>query len=265
MSTRARSARGAAVSLVLGLLLVALMTGDARGSSRWSWPVKGAVLTKYSNDDANPYAAGMHRGIDVAAPAGTVVRAARAGEVTYAGPLGYSGLTVAVRTPDRYVTSYLHLSAVAVRRGESVAGGTRLGAVGTTGRRSTPAPHLHFGVRIAGTEHRYVDPLALLPVPGGARRMAPALRAPAVAPVAVHPAPARVPARSPTPRLQPSLPDPGLPLSLAGVALLLLTMLGAVARGRRRPAALPGVAAAPTRPGSPRPRSRPESAGLAAH
>ncbi len=81
--------------------------------------------------------------------------------MTYAGALGYSGLTVAVRTVDGYVTSYLHLAAVAVRRGEKLSGGARVGEVGTTGRRSRPEPHLHFGVRVADQEHRYVDPLTL--------------------------------------------------------------------------------------------------------
>ena len=243
MDTRARRARGAAISLALGLLLVALTAGDARGSSGWSWPVRGAVLTRYANDESNPYAAGMHRGVDIAAPVGTVVRAARAGEVTYAGRVGYSGLTVAVRTRDGYVTSYLHLSAVAVRPGESVDGGSELGAVGTTGRRSVPAPHLHFGVRIAGAERRYVDPLSLLPPLGGPSRAAPAVPAPAIAPAVVGPAPVRAgPLCSPAPRLQPALPDAGRPIALGGLALLVLALLHTALRARRRPRARPAPA-----------------------
>ena len=59
----------------------------------WTWPVRGRVLTTYTNDNARPYAGGMHRGIDIAAAVGTPVVAARAGAVTFAGPLGSSGLT----------------------------------------------------------------------------------------------------------------------------------------------------------------------------
>ena len=127
----------------------------------------------------------MHRGIDIAAPVGTNVSAARAGAVSYAGNLGSSGLTVAVRTDDgTYATSYLHLSAIAVSRGQQVDAGQRLGAVGTTGERSAHQPHLHFGVRLADRDDFYVDPLTLLPaLPSPA---APATPAPVSAPAPVR-------------------------------------------------------------------------------
>ena len=191
MRVPSRRAKRAATAVAFGVLFVASTTGEARGAPAWSWPVEGGVITHYSNDDANAYAGGMHRGIDIAAAAGTEVRAAREGEVTYAGALGYSGLTVAVRTVDGYVTSYLHLAAVAVRRGEKLSGGARVGEVGTTGRRSRPEPHLHFGVRVADQERRYVDPLTLLPALPGARPAVPATPVPAAVPVAPQPAPVR--------------------------------------------------------------------------
>lgn len=222
MRARSGKARGAAMAVGLGmLLLVVLMGGEARGSPGWTWPVEGGVLTPYSNDDVNPYAGGVHRGIDIAAAVGTPVRAARAGEVTYAGALGYSGLTVSIRTVDGYLTSYLHLSDVAVRRGEAVGGGTQLGAVGTTGRRSKPEPHLHFGVRVAGEVRHYVDPLSLLPPLPGSSPAVPATPAPATVPAVPRPAPARAvkapvrvpPVRRPEPRparIPVHLPPPAL-------------------------------------------------------
>ena len=177
--------------------LIAALAPDARSADGWTWPVRGEVLTRYANDDANPYAGGMHRGIDIAAPVGATVVAAHSGEVTYAGALGYSGITVAVRGDDgRYVASYLHLSAVSVRRGEQVSAGQRVGAVGTTGRRSVDQPHLHFGVRLADQENRYVDPLSLLPPLGEARTEPPVSTAPSTVPVATRPEPVKAPARS---------------------------------------------------------------------
>src|SRR5688572_26274379 len=172
------------VAVVVAVVVLAAAP-PAAGEDAWVWPVRGHVVTPYSNDNGRPYAGGMHRGIDIAADGGAGVVAARAGTVTHAGVVGSSGLTVAVRTADgRHVTSYLHLSAVAVRKGDSVAAGTPVGAVGTSGRRSVAEPHLHFGVRLAETEDHYVDPLGLLPALPG-----PAAAAP-VAPVAV-PAPLR--------------------------------------------------------------------------
>lgn len=248
MKVRSRKTRGAAAAGVLGILLVASTAGEARGSPGWSWPVEGRVVTTFSNDASNPYAGGEHRGIDIGAAVGTAVHAARAGEVTYAGALGYAGLTVSVRTVDGYLTSYLHLSRVAVRRGQAVSGGADLGEVGTTGRRSKPEPHLHFGVRVAGEEHHYLDPLALLPqLPGSSRPVSPA-PAPATVPAVPRPEPARAmiaPARSmpraahiPTPAARPEArpaPSPDRLPALASVP----RPARALARPGHRPRALP--------------------------
>jgi murein DD-endopeptidase MepM/ murein hydrolase activator NlpD len=148
--------------LVLTAFLSVAAALAAPAEAAWLWPVRGEVITQYRNG-SDPYAGGQHRGIDIAAAVGTPVGAAAGGEVRFAGTAGSSGLTVSVRTGDGYDTSYLHLSSIAVRAGERVAGGERLGAVGTTGERSATAPHLHFGVREAGTRYAYVDPLSLLP------------------------------------------------------------------------------------------------------
>jgi Peptidase family M23 len=184
--------------------------------AEWIWPLRGDVITPYRNGD-DPYASGQHRGIDIAGDTGAPVVAATGGEVRFAGTAGSSGLTVSVRTADgRFDTSYLHLSSVAVREGERIAAGDSIGAVGTTGVRSAAAPHLHFGVRDAGSRHAYHDPLRFLPPPTAPQppREAPA---PQPAPVPVAPAPAplpapagrRVPIRAPAQRrVPPPAPSP---------------------------------------------------------
>jgi murein DD-endopeptidase MepM/ murein hydrolase activator NlpD len=180
--------------LTAALIALALLCPSAASAQGdWQWPVRGEVITSYSNDNSKPYAGGMHRGVDIAAPVGAKVEAARAGAVSYAGNLGSSGLTVAVKTDDgTYATSYLHLSAIAVSRGEHVDGGQRLGAVGTTGERSAQQPHLHFGVRLADRDNFYIDPLTLLPpLPAAA---APTTPVPVSAPVPVRAAEQPVPA-----------------------------------------------------------------------
>ena len=180
-------------------VLAACFVPAAPAAAAWVWPVKGEVITPYRNG-SDPYASGQHRGIDIAASVGTPVVAAAGGDVRFAGSAGSSGLTVSVRTSDGYDTSYLHLSSLAVRAGVRVSAGERIGAVGTSGTRSAAAPHLHFGVRDAGTRYAYHDPLAFLPPPPGAPAPDPPASAPAPAPEPARPAPAPAPApRAPAP------------------------------------------------------------------
>ena len=184
------------------LALFAFLALPAPAQAAWVWPVSGDVITPYRNG-TDPYAPGQHRGIDIAAPVGAPVVAAAGGDVRFAGTAGSSGLTIGVRTEDGFDTSYLHLSSIAVRAGARVSAGERIGAVGTSGTRSASAPHLHFGMRDAGTRHGYHDPLGFLPP------SAP----PAAEPPAAAPAPAREPAppaTAPVPAVAPGVrPEPG--------------------------------------------------------
>jgi Peptidase family M23 len=198
--------------LIPAAVLFALVLPAPPAWAAWVWPLHGKVITPYRNGD-DPYAGGQHRGIDIAGEVGAPVVAATAGEVRFAGVAGSSGITVSIRTADgRYDTSYLHLSSVAVGKSERVTTGQRVGYVGTTGVRSAEEPHLHFGVRDAGTDHGYHDPLDFLPpanvpeapreAPGPAPSPEPARPSPAPvhAPAPAHdPAPRRSPVRHPSP------------------------------------------------------------------
>jgi hypothetical protein len=196
----------------LTLALALLLPAPARGDSAWTWPVRGELITAYRNAD-DPYAAGQHRGIDIAAGRGAPVVAATDGSVTFAGVAGSSGITVGVRTGDgRFDTSYLHLSSAAVRRGDSIRRGDRVGAVGTSGRRSAEQPHLHFGVREAGSDHAYRDPLDFLPqlpAPPAEPEAPRGAPAPVATPLRPSPAPAGAPRSEPA-RARRPLPAPRL-------------------------------------------------------
>src|SRR5215212_2311087 len=178
--------------------LVAFFVLAQPANAAWVWPVDGHVITPYRNG-ADPYATGQHRGIDIAAPVGAPVVAAAGGDVRFAGTAGSSGVTVGIRTADGYDTSYLHLSSLSVRAGARVAAGERIGAVGTTGVRSAAAPHLHFGVRDAGSRYDYHDPLAFLPPPATAPEPPATAPVPVTAPAPAPPAPALA---SPAPAAQ---------------------------------------------------------------
>jgi murein DD-endopeptidase MepM/ murein hydrolase activator NlpD len=199
--------------------------------------VGGEVLTEFANA-GGPYAGGQHRGIDVEAEIGTPIVAAVGGAVRFSGLVGSSGLTVSVRTADgRFDTSYLHLATASVRAGEVVAAGQRLGTAGVTGRPSTATPHLHFGVRAAGTR-RYRDPLDLLPPLPGVRDIPRGAPVAVRVPVRVGPAPQPVqPHRFPVAARKPAaVPAPRTGWAIACGALIVAASLagGANPSARRR-------------------------------
>ena len=100
----------------------------------------------------------FHSGIDLVATAGTPVRAAGAGTVTFAGwdSGGYGNLVV-VDHGNGLSSWYAHLSRIEVTSGAAVTTATQVGLVGATG--NATGPHLHFEVRVRGA---VTDPLAAL-------------------------------------------------------------------------------------------------------
>src|SRR5436190_756585 len=61
----------------LTVFLLSLVFAPPAVAADWIWPVRGEVITPYRNG-ADPYAAGQHRGIDIAAPVAAPVVAATA-------------------------------------------------------------------------------------------------------------------------------------------------------------------------------------------
>jgi len=97
-----------------------------------------------------------HLGVDYGAPTGTPVRAVGDGVIEVAGPQNGYGNVVQIRHGGDKLTVYAHLSRIDVKRGQRIAQGERIGAVGATGWAT--GPHLHFEFRVAGI-HR--DPLTI--------------------------------------------------------------------------------------------------------
>ena len=87
----------------------------------------------------------FHGGVDIAAPEGKSVRAARQGKVVYAGKSDGYGNLVIIQHELGYYTLYGHLKEIKVEKGDLVETGQEIGTVGTTGR--TTGPHLHFEIR----------------------------------------------------------------------------------------------------------------------
>jgi murein DD-endopeptidase MepM/ murein hydrolase activator NlpD len=100
-----------------------------------------------------------HEGIDLSAPLGTPIVAARDGTVIYAGDgvKGYGNMVV-VQHDGGLLTVYAHNSLLIARQGERVRQGQEIARVGQSGRAT--APHLHFEVRRGDVPQ---DPLRFLP------------------------------------------------------------------------------------------------------
>lgn len=95
----------------------------------------------------------VHHGLDLAAPRGAAIFAARPGVVKFAGRSGGYGNVVVVDHGGGLETRYAHCDRLDVHTGDPVRAGQPIAAVGSTGR--STGPHLHLEVRRNGTP---VDP-----------------------------------------------------------------------------------------------------------
>lgn len=135
-----------------------------------------------------------HQGQDLPAPSGTPIIAPFAGQIVHvAYQAGGAGYYVVERADDGndYVFMHLLKGSTAVKQGQRVVSGTKIGLVGSTGASS--GPHLHFEIWTGGPWQfggKPIDPLPTLKAwfeaaPGSAVRTS-AVAAAAVAP-ARHP------------------------------------------------------------------------------
>ena len=122
------------------------------------WPLKGRIASGFGWR-INPISRRreFHEGIDIAAPWGTRVVAARSGRVIFAGWYGGFGKTVKILHSGGWMTLYGHLSRIYVRAGWYVKRGRVIGKVGNSGY--STGPHLHFGLYKYG---RAVNPFRYL-------------------------------------------------------------------------------------------------------
>jgi murein DD-endopeptidase MepM/ murein hydrolase activator NlpD len=132
-----------------------------------SYPVSGPLTSRYG-PRTDPFSGRvrLHRGIDIAAPAGTPFHAASPGTVVFAGLLSGYGNTVIVEDIDGNRTLYGHAARVLVRAGDTVDAQQPLGFVGSTGR--STGPHLHFEAQVG---KQPVDPEILIESAGSPKNL----------------------------------------------------------------------------------------------
>lgn len=117
----------------------------------FQWPMKGPITSTFG-DGRN------HAGIDIDGETGDPVVAAKSGKVTLATVASGYGNLVEIDHGGGWRTRYAHLHTFAVRVGQSVNRGNKVGTCGNTGR--STGSHLHFEIRKDGVAQ---DPKKYLP------------------------------------------------------------------------------------------------------
>jgi murein DD-endopeptidase MepM/ murein hydrolase activator NlpD len=143
------------VSLLAALTLMGAGTGSVSAAGIWLWPVSGPVLRAFDPPD-DPYGAG-HRGIDIASPLGTPIRAPAPGIVTFAGKVA-GNLFLTIDHGGGLESTYSWIATLAVNKGDAVTAGQAVATTGT-GHPGSSITHLHMGVKL---DDVYVDPLDYL-------------------------------------------------------------------------------------------------------
>lgn len=131
----------------------------APGDGSYLWPCASHNISSYYG-----YRWGsMHRGIDIAAPAGTDIYASKSG-VVIVSMMGYSGSgfggygnVVMIQHNDGTYTLYAHCQTRYVSVGDVVSQGDVIAAVGSTG--DSTGNHLHFEIRQGISSSTTVDPM----------------------------------------------------------------------------------------------------------
>ena len=124
--------------------------GSVTAMGSFVWPTQGSITQRY---------AWYHRGTDIANSAGPEVLAADSGRVIVAGWPDNSGYgnRVLIDHGNGYVTLYAHLAKIYVTAGQSIARGSALGKMGSTGR--STGTHLHFEIIKTGSKLNPLDVL----------------------------------------------------------------------------------------------------------
>lgn len=130
---------------------LAQQDGNVYGTGKLSWPAPGysRITSKYGMRRHPILKTNrMHTGVDIAVPMGGKIAAADDGKVIQASYRGANGNMIMINHGNGIVTAYCHLSTYAVKVGDVVVKGQKVGGAGSTGW--STGPHLHFEVRKNG-------------------------------------------------------------------------------------------------------------------
>lgn len=110
----------------------------------WRRPMAGPITSPFG-----PRWGRLHAGIDIGAPNGTPIYAAKGGKVTVASYLSGYGNVVYLAHKDGWESRYAHCSKLHVKVGDTVTNGQHIAACGNTGH--SYGAHVHFEIRKGGS------------------------------------------------------------------------------------------------------------------
>ncbi|MCI8306541.1 MAG: peptidoglycan DD-metalloendopeptidase family protein [Lachnospiraceae bacterium] len=132
----------------------AVNNNNSAGGFVWPLAVTGKITSPFGNRNSpTAGASSSHMGIDISAPTGTAICAAKGGTVVTAAYSAGAGNYVMINHGNGVFTVYMHASSLTVSKGDEVSQGQVIAKVGSTG--ISTGPHLHFGVSVNGA---YVNP-----------------------------------------------------------------------------------------------------------
>lgn len=116
-------------------------------------PLESGTVTSCFGDREDPFSKEekLHKGIDIAAPAGSVIGSVLPGQVKEAQESASYGKYVIVDHGNGLESLYAHCSELSVAAGDTVSRGTPIAKVGQTG--AATGDHLHLELRIHGENY----------------------------------------------------------------------------------------------------------------
>ncbi|GGF68544.1 periplasmic metalloprotease M23B family protein [Terasakiella brassicae] len=127
-----------------------VFTAQTWFASGFMQPVEGRISGVFGSQRIlNGKPRSPHKGLDIAAPKGTLIKADGDGVISLVHPDMYlMGKCVMIDHGHGLQSIYIHMDDILVKEGQFVKKGDPVGKVGMTGRAT--GPHLHWGVSLKG-------------------------------------------------------------------------------------------------------------------
>jgi peptidoglycan LD-endopeptidase LytH len=131
------------------IIVILIVVGGLLVPQKFVMPVAGADRKSYNPKSFwyHPWGiSGTHKGVDIFAKEGSVVRSATVGLVVFSGQMGIGGNVVLILGPKWRLHYYAHLRDINTCAFAMTTINENIGTVGTTGNAKGKSPHLHYSI-----------------------------------------------------------------------------------------------------------------------